>query len=449
MWDVTHDQRVQQISDAVATAGAGHGPAHIDKGGVHHVVPLPGDRRFSGRSIDTSALTNILDIDPTAMTCEAEPGVTFETLVQATLPHGLVPTVVPELRGITLGGAVAGCSLESMSFRHGGFHDSAISYEVVGGDGKIREVSRTESPELFEHLHGSYGTLGILTKLSLRLVPAAPYVEMTYRHYSDFDEFDAAMIAACDLEGEQTHDLVDGIVHGPRHLTLCLGRFVDDIGGRTPSSYTGEHIYYRSTETLRDDLLTTEEYYFRYDTECHWLTATAPPLQWRWVRRLLGRRMLGSTNLISWANKLAPITQRIFRRPDVVCDVFIPHRRFGDFWNWYVRDFDFWPLWIVPYRTDRYPWLGPHVTKHLTDRELFIDAAVYGKRNGRKDIDFSVELEEATFRFEGIKTLIGRNHYDRDRFWQIYDRPAYEAAKSALDPNGLFPDLYDKLGRVD
>ena len=32
---------------------------------------------------------------------------------------------------------------------------------------------------------------------------------------------------------------------------------------------------------------------------------------------------------------------------------------------------------------------------------------------------------------------------------EIYDRPAYEAARAALDPNGLFPDLYDKLGRVD
>ena len=32
---------------------------------------------------------------------------------------------------------------------------------------------------------------------------------------------------------------------------------------------------------------------------------------------------------------------------------------------------------------------------------------------------------------------------------EVYDRPAYELAKKALDPEGLFPDLYDKLGRVD
>ena len=111
------------------------GPAHIAKGGVHHVVPLPGDARFASRPIDTSQLTHIIEIDPVEQRCVAEPGVTFEEIVRATLPLGLAPAVVPELRGITLGGAVAGCSIESMSWFVGGFHDTAESYEVVGGDG--------------------------------------------------------------------------------------------------------------------------------------------------------------------------------------------------------------------------------------------------------------------------------------------------------------------------
>ena len=83
------------------------GPAHIAKGGMHHIVPLPGDTRFASRPIDTSQLTHIIEIDPVEQRCVAEPGVTFEELVRATLPLGLAPAVVPELRGITLGGAVA------------------------------------------------------------------------------------------------------------------------------------------------------------------------------------------------------------------------------------------------------------------------------------------------------------------------------------------------------
>ncbi len=445
-----HDQRVARIAESLAARNPTDAPAHIDKGGVHHVVPLPGDRRFSSVAIDASTLTNIISIDPVSAVCTCEPGVTFAELVAATLPHGLAPAVVPELSGITVGGAIAGCSVESMSFRLGGFHDNCLSYEVVGGDGTVHHLSGTDDPELFHHVHGSYGTLGVLTAATFTLVPAARFVRMDYRTFTRFDEFEAALVDACRTDTDAPHDLVDGIVFGPDHLTLCLGTFTDDPGDDTPSDYSGEDIYYRSVERRRTDLLRAEDYFFRYDTECHWLTATVPPLQWRWFRRVLGRQFLGSTNLIRWANRVGRAQRLVSRRPDVVCDVFLPQRRFAEFWEWYGRVFDFWPLWVVPYRPPAlYPWLGSAITDGTADGELLIDCAVYGKRNNERHRDYSVLLEEETFRLGGIKTLIGRNHYERDRFWEIYDRDRYVEAKSRLDPNGTFPDLYDKLGRVD
>src|SRR5439155_1577242 len=122
--------------------------AHVHKGGVHHFVPLPGDRRFHGRAVDASALRDVLRVDPDARVLVAEPGVTFADAVRATLPHGLVPACVPELEGITLGGAVAGCSVESMSFRHGGFHDTCTAYEVVTGTGEILRLAQGD--DLFD-----------------------------------------------------------------------------------------------------------------------------------------------------------------------------------------------------------------------------------------------------------------------------------------------------------
>lgn len=433
----------------VRAANATPGPTHIDKGGVHHVVPLPGDRRFASRSIDTSALTNIIDIDTDALTCTAEPGVTFEDLVRATLPLGLAPTVVPELRGITLGGAVAGCSVESMSFRYGGFHDSCLSYEVIGGDGEVHELSTTHRPELFHHLHGSYGTLAILTRLTFRLVPAKPFVAVEYRHHTDLAKFRADMSAHCDLDGNPDHDFVDGIIHAPDQLTLVVGRFTEAPGEGDLATYSGEQMFFREAARRSRDVMTAEEYFFRYDRDCHWMTATVPPLQFKPLRRAVGRWFLGSTNLIAWSNRVAPVSRRLLRRPEVVCDIFLPESNFERFWEWYCRVFDFWPLWVVPYRpATLYPWIGPHVREGFAEGDLFIDFAVYGKRNTERHRDYSELLEAATFDLGGIKTLIGRNHYSRERFWQIYDRPAYEKAKVELDPTGLFPDLYDKLGNV-
>lgn len=422
-------------------ASAGR-PVHIDKGGVHHVVPLPsGDRRFAGRRIDVSGLNRILEVDPEHRVCVAEPGATFAALVEATLPYGLAPAVVPELEGITIGGAVSGCSVESSSFRHGGFHDTCLEYEVVTGTGEVMRCSPNREPFLFEMLHGSYGTLGILTRLTFRLVPAEPFVQLDYLRFMDAESFHEAALERSH-HGDQ--DFIDGIVHGPDRWVLCLGRFVN----RAPyvSNYRWLDVYYRSTRR-RQDYLRTADYFFRYDTEAHWLTRTVPPLQWKPVRFLVGKPFLGSTNLIRWSKRLAPLF-RFQRRPDVVCDYFIPASRCPEFYEWYTRTVRYYPLWVVPYRfPEVYPWVAEEQAARFQG-DLFMDLAVYGLRNGRSEVDWSEVLEEKAFELGGIKTLISRNHYSRNRFWQIYHEPNYRKAKERLDPHGLFRDVYEKLHRV-
>jgi FAD/FMN-containing dehydrogenase len=439
---VEHVRRVAVVAEQVRALAAARAPAHIDKGGVHHVVPLPGDGRFQGRRIDVSALHHVLDVDVERRTCVAEPGVTFRALVDATLPHGLVPAIVPELEGITVGGAVAGCSVESASFRYGGFHDTCREYEIVGGTGEVLTCSPERDSLLFGMIHGSYGTLGVLTRVTFDLVPATRYVRVEYQRYHDPGSFHTALLARC---AEAQVGFIDGIVHAPDHWTLCLARFVDDAP--QASSYRWLDVYYRSTRTRRDDVLTTPDYFFRYDTEAHWLSRTVPPLEWKPVRFLLGRVFLGSTNMIRWSRRLAPLFG-LKRRPDVVCDYFIPAGRVPEFYDWYLRELAYFPLWVVPYRMPRpYPWIADaHVAR--LEGDLFVDLAVYGMANGDPRIDRSAQLEEKTHELGGIKTLISRNHYTAERFWQVYHQPNYRTAKERLDPHGVFRDLYEKLHRV-
>jgi hypothetical protein len=135
----------------------------------------------------------------------------------------------------------------------------------------------------------------------------------------------------------------------------------------------------------------------------------------------------------------------VLKRPDVAVDVFIPARRFADFWRWYEHDFDYWPLWIVPYRLAApYPWIAPGHAAAMGD-DLMIDCAVYGRRNRDPAVDWSQVLEEKTYELGGIKTLISRNHYSPERFWEVYDRDRWLAAKRELDPGALFSDLYEKF----
>ncbi len=86
---------------------------------------------------------------------------TYEDLCDATLPHGLMPLVVPQLKTITLGGAVTGLGIESTSLWHGLPHESVTEMQILTGDGRVVIATRdNEHSDLFYGFPNSYGTLG-------------------------------------------------------------------------------------------------------------------------------------------------------------------------------------------------------------------------------------------------------------------------------------------------
>lgn len=58
------------------------------------------------KMIDTSSLSHILKVDVERMTVLVEPNVPMDCLVESTLQHGLIPPVVMEFPGITVGGGL-------------------------------------------------------------------------------------------------------------------------------------------------------------------------------------------------------------------------------------------------------------------------------------------------------------------------------------------------------
>jgi FAD/FMN-containing dehydrogenase len=435
---MSHEERLARVVAAVKERRASDGHASLRKQAVSHFVPNPHDPRHRDRKLDVRDLNHILSLDVEARRCTAEPGVTFADLVRETLKVGLAPKLVPELETITLGGAVAGCAVESMAHRHGGFHDSCLEYELVTAAGEVVRCSRERDTELFEMVHGSYGTLGVLTQLTFELIPAAPFVHMRYLRFDSYEALHARMVAACDEPGV---DFVDAIGHARDTFVLCLGTFTQ-TAPESPSSYRGEKIFYRSTLERTEDTLTTYDYFFRYDTDCHWATQTLPGMRSAIGRKLLGRFMLGSTNLLRWTERLRPLF-KLQKHAPVVIDLFVPKNGAAQFYRWYEREVGYYPLWLVPYRMRApYAFLSE---SHCSGDDLYIDFAVYGLPNDRPDRDYSRMLERYTFELQGIKTLISENHYDAATFWRIYDRPRYQRVKQRVDPGNLFRDVFEKM----
>ena len=96
---------------------------------------------------------------------------TYEDLVAATLPYGLAPLVVPQLKTITLGGAVTGLGIESTSFRNGLPHESVLEMDILTGAGEVVTASPSEHADLFRAFPNSYGTLGYAVRLRIELEP--------------------------------------------------------------------------------------------------------------------------------------------------------------------------------------------------------------------------------------------------------------------------------------
>ncbi len=406
-------------------------PLSLRKKAVAHQVPKAHDLRHRDAKIDLRDLDEILLIDPDQRICVAESGVTFVDLVQATLRFGLVPLVVPELKTITVGGAVAGCSIESMSFAVGGFHDTCLEYEVITATGDVlRCTPDNENSLVFQMVHGTFGTLGILSKLSFRLVPARPFVKVVYERHPTLESYQAAIARHAQ---EHDVDFMDGIIHSPDLYVLSAGRFVDQAP--YASRYDWMKIYYLSTARRSEDYLETSQYFFRYDRG---VTNVRP-------RSLVGRflfgRWLSSNEWLRLAERLRWVLPAL--TPTVTLDVFVPFSRVPAFLDWYRTEIGHFPLWCVPYRrVHDYEWLDASFWARVHDG-LFLDLAIYGLRHPDPR-GVHRKVEQKLLELGGVKTLIDHNYYSPEEFWSIWSRSNYRRAKALTDPENLFRDLYSK-----
>ncbi|MHB8872983.1 MAG: FAD-binding oxidoreductase [Myxococcaceae bacterium] len=428
-----HALKVERIARRLRER-TGTAPLSLRKRAVKHEVPKAGDARRRDEKIDISELNGIIDIDPVARVATAESGVSFFDLVAATLRHGLVPLVVPELKTITVGGAVSGCSIESMSFQVGGFHDTCLEYEVITSGGEVLNCTPDNEHRLvFEMMHGSFGTLGILSRLKFRLVPARPYVKVSYERHHSFAEYLAAIEQHT---RDRDVDFMDGFIDSPTDAVLNLGRFVDEAPYL--HRYDWIRAYPESTRRRSEDYLRTADYFYRYDRG---VARTRPRSL---MARLLFGKLTGSSQVLRAAEKLHRVLPA--QRPTIVLDVFVPLSRASEFMRWYASTFCYFPLWCVPYRAKPYPWLSDEFRRRLKDG-LFLDLAIYGMKQGG-EVNYHALMEQKLLEIGGLKTLIAHNYFSEEDFWRIWNRENYAKVKRITDPKNVFRDLYTKTCRA-
>ncbi|GJL81550.1 MAG: FAD-linked oxidase [marine bacterium B5-7] len=403
-------------------------------------------RQSSSHKLDVSNLNEVIAVDNMIDLVEVEGMTTYESLADACLAKNCMPLVVPQLKSITIGGAVSGIGIESSSFRHGLPHESVVEMDVLLADGEVVTCSAdNEYADLFFGIANSYGTLGYVLKLTVRTRSVKPYVVLEHQRFADIDEYFKAVGESC----QGNFDFIDGMLFNDKEFYLTSGRFVDQAP--YVSDYTWLKMYFRSIREKQRDYLTIRNYLWRWDTDWFWCSKNLH-VQNLPMRLVLGRRYLNSVTYqeVMRFNTRVGLTARVNRllgrqTESVIQDVDIPIENAAEFYRFLDREIGIQPVWMCP--------IGGHSADHnyplypLTGDGIYINFGfwdVVPNPDKHPPGHFNRLVEDAVRKLGGVKSLYSDCYYDESTFWNIYNGEAYQSLKRRYDPNGRLKDLYQK-----
>ncbi|MEH1165522.1 FAD-binding oxidoreductase [Micromonospora sp. CPCC 205539] len=451
---IDHDQAVDTLRRSYAAVPTGE-PVRLAKRTSNLFRPRSAPRV---PGLDVSGLGRVLSVDAAARTADVQGMCTYEHLVDATLPHGLMPLVVPQLRTITLGGAVTGLGIESTSFRNGLPHESVRELDVLTGSGEIITARPAgEHADLFAAFPNSLGSLGYATRLRIELQPIGRYVALRNIRFHRLDELTDAIaeITATSSWAGEPVDAMDGVMFSPDESYLVLATFTDEAD--PPSDYTGQAIYYRSLRDRSRDVLTAYDYLWRWDTDWFWCSsafgAQHPVVRRLWPSRWRRSDVYHRLVRLEHRHQVAARLDRLRGQPArerVVQDVEIPLDQTADFLRWFSGAVGMTPVWLCPLRL-REP-AGPGSARSwplypLRPGQDYVNIGFWGSvpiAQGAADGDVNRTIERRVSELGGHKSLYSDAYYDRDAFDRLYGGDTWRAVKDRYDPDHRLTGLYEK-----
>ncbi len=410
-------------------------------------------RKRPQKGLDLSSFNHILEMHSDWVL--VEPRVTFQQLCKETLKQGLIPPVVPEFSSITVGGAVMGAALESSSHRFGQVSDTCLEYEVILGNGECVRASPDENSALFYGLSGSYGTLGIITSIKIRLIPAQKYVCLTYQPLPVKELLTL-------LTSEHKGDFVEGIAFNPDEGIAITGNMSAHPKGplfRQKWSWSPWYIQHITESHPVQETMHIKEYLFRIDRGAFWmgryvlslptmlrllfhigipkihLSSVHPPF----LFRLFFGWALSSRRLYSiWHRVPREVSENLFFVHDFYTPVSKAHAVFDHF----TRETNIFPIWLCPIKGTKTPQiLAPHYGE-----EKFLNIGIYGiPQSALPTSQLSAKLEKEIALYGGRKMLYSYTYYDRKTFASIYNEAAYLALRDTFFATKAFPHIHNKV----
>jgi cytokinin dehydrogenase len=172
---------VRDIGRMLRFAGR-HGIRVVGRGRGHTVFGQ--SQVHSGIAIDLSTLSAVHRLDEHSI--EVDAGIRWNALLKATLERGLMPPVLTDFIGQTVGGTLSVGGIGGTMYRQGAQVDHVLALKVATGEGRTVDCSPTQRRDLFEAVLAGQGQVGLIVRATLKLVPAPTRIRVFNLVYFGF-----------------------------------------------------------------------------------------------------------------------------------------------------------------------------------------------------------------------------------------------------------------------
>lgn len=466
-----HDEEIKKLQNCLFTQKENKTALCLAKKATKSNTTRSSSYKQKGLKIDVDHLNDVLAIDSKKLTCLCQPRISMQALARETLKQGLIPLVMPEFKGITVGGAIMGCGGESSSHHYGLFHDICSRHQMLLGSGEIVWASESEHSDLFHGLTGSYGSLGLLLASEFRLQKAQNYVNLTYHRYQSADEALTKMREL--LHEAKKPEFLEGILFSHDHGVVIEG---------TPSDTPHASIYrdsafapwfYQHAKSVDQKVsLPLYDYLFRYDRGAFWMGSyvISPPILARvfaeGVWKIKKSRPFNEKEILRFSTLKDPnLLMRLFSAPFtssqtlysvlhtceawvqerfMVQDFTLPEENIASFLDRVDEVSPIWPIWLCPVKNSKEEQLfSPHAN---SKSRYSINAGVYGlPKSSQSLFECLKALEKELTLLNGRKWLYSHSTYSPEEFWQIYHEAPYRQLRDKYHANGVWLSIEDKV----
>ncbi len=392
--------------------------------------------------VDISKLNRVIEINTQGQFVLVEPNVPMDLLVEQTLKYGLIPPVVPEFPGITVGGGIQGGAEESASFKYGLLHDCCLEYEVILGNGELISASREKNPDLFWGIAGSYGSLGVITLVKLKLIPAKDFVHLTYHTVKSFQE----AVSLIKQKSSEPVNFIDGIMFSKYFGVVMIGSFSDSqkLPVSTFSKPNDEWFYLHAKKLSKnnfkyEELVPIRDYIFRYNRGAFWMG--------RYGFSIFKIPFIKFTRLILNGLFNTRVLYRLLRETNLsqlyfIQDFNLPSEKVLDFFDFAEKQLEIYPVWICPLK----PGLEDKLSANYIKTDLVFNIGLWGEvqKDFKSFVKLNRLLEVKSSELKGRKMLYAHSYYPPEEFWKVYDLEWYNSLRKKYSATVTFPDIYEK-----